>query len=64
MTNETECGSVSRTCVFIASAVQQSIKHPSLLSGLVTGPTAEERMGAVVEEEKRHYVHRTNWKNL
>ena len=51
MTNETEGGRVSRTRVIRASAVQQSIKHPSLLTALVTGPTTEEGMGAVVDKD-------------
>lgn len=54
MADETEGGHVSRTGVLGASAVQQSIKHPSLLTGPVAGPTAEERMGAVVDPESRH----------
>lgn len=61
MTNETDSGCVSRTCCVITSAIQQSIKHPSLLTSLITGSTAEERMGAVVDEENRHYVCETNW---
>lgn len=51
MTNETDSGCVSRTCCFITSAVQQPVKRPSLFSGLVTGSTAEERVGAVEDEE-------------
>lgn len=52
MANETEGGCVSRTCVIRASAVQQAIKHPSVLAGPITGPTAEEWMGAVVVENR------------
>lgn len=54
MADETEGGRVSRTSVLGASDVQQSIKHPSLLTGPVAGPTAEERMGAAVDQESRH----------
>ena len=54
MADETEGGRISRTGVLGASAVQQSIKHPSLLTGPVAGPTAEERMGAGVDRESRH----------
>lgn len=50
MTNKTEGGRVSRAAAVWASAVQQSIKHPSVLTGLITGPTAEEGMGAVVDK--------------
>lgn len=50
MTNKTEWGRVSRAAAVWASAVQQSIKHPSVLTGLITGPTAEEGMGAVVDK--------------
>ena len=42
MTDETEGRCVSRTGVIGASAVQQAVKHPSLLAGLVRGPAAEE----------------------
>lgn len=52
MTNEAEGGGVARTGVVVAPAIQQPIKRPSLLTGLVTGPTAEEGMGAVVDQEK------------
>lgn len=55
MANETEGGRVSRTCVFRASAVQQTVKHPSLLTGPVTGPTAEKWMGAAVEESRHQH---------
>lgn len=43
---------VSRTCVIRTSAVQQAVKHPSVLIGPITGPTAEEWMGAVGEENR------------
>lgn len=46
MTNETEGGGVSGTRV-----VSASIKHPSLFTSLITGPTAEEGMGAVADKE-------------
>lgn len=50
MANEAEGGRFSRTCVFRASAVQQAVKHPPVLAAPVAGPTAEERMGAKLEE--------------
>ncbi len=50
--NETEGGRVSRTRAVGPPAVQQSIKHPSVLAAPVTGSTAEERMGSVVDEEQ------------
>lgn len=52
--NETEGGCVSGTRVIRASAIQQAVEHPSLFTGPVTGPTAEEWMGAVVEEDNRY----------
>lgn len=50
MANKTKGRCVSRTCVIRTSAVQQAVEHPSVLTGPITGPTAEERMGAVGEE--------------
>lgn len=52
--DETEGGCVSGTRVIRASAIQQAVEHPSLFTGPVTGPTAEEWMGAVVEEDNRY----------
>lgn len=50
MANEAEGGRFSRTRVFRASAVQQAVKHPPVLAAPVAGATAEERMGAKLEE--------------
>lgn len=60
MADETEGGCVSGTRAVRLLAVQQAVEHPSLLAGLVSGPTAEERMGAVAEEENFHFVHFLN----
>lgn len=59
--DEAEGGCVSRTRVIGASAVQQSIKHPSVPAALVRGPAAEERMGSVMDEETRNHLSITNW---
>lgn len=55
MADEAEGGRVG-TGVLWASAVQQAVKHPSILTASVSGATAEEGVRAGVEEEKNTRV--------
>lgn len=48
MTDETKGWRVPGTCAIGTAAVQQSIEQASVFTALVTGLTAEERVGAVV----------------
>lgn len=61
MTDETKGRRVPGTCAVGAAAVQQSIEQASVFTGLVTGLTAEERVGAVVEKHCKSAAVRIKW---